>query len=71
MKKQKRFIAIMNSESFEWIALGDTEAEAKEAIRKAWNKRDAYKRERLTLEELEDWYGIGIYELSAGQCEWH
>ena len=70
-------VAIMGSEHYEWVALGDSKAEAAETIRKEWNKRQremersGYKQACIyqSWQELMDWYGIHFYELEKGQCE--
>ena len=69
------YVAIMDSESFEWMALGTTEEEAREAILTAWNNAqsrlvkmdwEAYFYE--SVEALEEDYEIRIEELTPGQC---
>ena len=72
------FIAQMDSESLEWIALGNTISEAKEAIRERWNEnqqrlvQNGWKNQPEyygTVKQLERDYDISITELEAGQCE--
>ena len=72
------FIAQMDSESLSWLAIGETEDEALEALRKRWNER-----QRKLLQDgwinkpdivgrisvLEEWYGINVTELKPGECE--
>lgn len=69
------YVAMMDSESFEWMALGTTEEEAKEAILKAWNDAqntlvsmgwdgNFYE----SVEDLEEDYEIRVEELTPGQC---
>lgn len=69
------YVATMDSESFEWMALGTTEEEAKEAILKAWNDAqntlvsmgwdgNFYE----SVEDLEEDYEIRVEELTPGQC---
>ena len=62
------FVAIMNRECFEWVGMGKTENAAKRAIHKKWNEDD--RREKMTLAELEDWYGFHVYELNAGEADY-
>ena len=73
------FVAIMESEHYSWMALGNTEEQAMDAIREAWNKhqRGVFKRdgdfEMLsfeTNEDLNNYYGIWVEELKPGQCKW-
>ena len=72
------FVAQMNSESYSWIALGETREQAGEAIRKKWNKRqrNIHKNDPdfevtiyKTVEELDNYYGIAYFEMKLGQCE--
>lgn len=65
---QGAWVATMDSESFEWKAVGRTEDEAINAIVKEWNK-DA-RRYKMTREELEDYYGIECEFMKYGKCEW-
>lgn len=72
------FVATMDSEHFEWMALGKTEKEALEALRQAWNRnqREAYKHYGgdmwlvETPNELMEYYGVWVEELKPGQCKW-
>lgn len=69
-EKVKHYIAIMETEHFSWLAVGKTEEEARNAIAKAWNKKDGYHRERQTTEQLDSYYGINVYDLADGECHW-
>lgn len=60
------FVAIMSSESYEWVGLGKTEAEAKRSILKEWNSSE--RRDRVTLEDLEEWYGFSVYQRKVGEA---
>lgn len=60
------FVALMSSESYEWVGLGKTEAEAKRSILKKWNSSD--RRDRMTLKELEEWYGFSVYQCEVGEA---
>jgi hypothetical protein len=66
---QGAWVATMDSESFEWKAVGRTEDEAINAIVKEWNK-DTFHRTSMTREELEDYYGIECEFMKYGKCEW-
>lgn len=62
------WVATMDSESFEWKAVGRTEDEAINAIVTEWNKSE--RRTKMTREELEDYYGINCEFIQYGKCEW-
>ena len=62
----KHYLAEMETEHYSWKAIGTTPEQAKRAILKAWNSDDW--REKMTLQGLDDWYGISIYELKDGEC---
>jgi hypothetical protein len=70
------FVATMDSESKTWMALGNTEENAKEAIRLEWNRcqakmeQDGYKHAETfsSIEEMEEEYDINAYALEAGQA---
>jgi hypothetical protein len=62
------WVATMDSESYEWKAVGLTEDEAIDAIAKEWNKSP--RRDSMTREELEDFYGIECEFMEYGKCEW-
>ena len=77
-KERNMVIAVMNSENYEWMSLGGTEAEAKEAIRNQWNyqqtvlvhngvknKPDIFG----NIQEMEKEYDIDIIKLSPGECK--
>ena len=59
------FIAQMESENYSWIAIGETEKEAKEAIVNKWNDST---REPMTVEKLDEYYGIATMSLKKGEC---
>ena len=76
------YVAMMESESMSWMALGNTEDEAKEAILKKWNehmdnlaKYDNYgqydwesgKYESVEMMEMD--YDICVMGLTPGVCE--
>ena len=69
-------VAIMESEHYTWVGLGDTEKEACGAILKKWNdnQRELENRGYKTAEiyntpsELMDYYGIHTYELNRGEA---
>lgn len=62
------WIATMDSECYEWKAVGRTKDEAIDAIAKEWNSSP--RRDPMTREELEDYYGIDCEFLEYGKCEW-
>ena len=62
------WIATMDSECYEWKAVGRTENEAIDAIVKEWNSSS--RRVPMTKEELEDYYGIDCEFIKYGKCEW-
>ena len=59
------YVAIMQSETYEWVAFGKTELKAKRAIEKEWNSST---REPMTLAELDEYYGIYATEVVDGKC---
>lgn len=63
------WVATMYSENFDWIAVGKTEDEARRAIATEWNKSPY--RDEMTLEDLQDYYGINCRIIEFGQCEWN
>lgn len=72
------FIATMESESCSWVALGNTEDEAKIALMERWNKRQRHLKQNGTINQtwiinnpkyLEEEYGIRVVELQPGQCK--
>lgn len=63
------WVASMDSENYEWKAVGVTQDEAIDAIVIEWNK-DKLHRTPMTREELEDYYGINCEFMEYGKCEW-
>jgi len=62
----KMYMAMMESESYTWIAFGSTAHKAKMAIKRKWDKHPyTYK---MTLKELEEEYGIKILEVAENKC---
>lgn len=73
-------IATMDSEHFEWMAIGESEALAKQLIARAFRKHlnqaygsssefpsQSWPRSNADLiTELDNYYGIGIYEGGSG-----
>ena len=65
------YIAIMYSENYTWTGVGKTKDEAIMAIVKEWNGGSgSQSREQMTLNELNDWYGIGCEFIEFGKCLW-
>ena len=60
-------VAIMKSETYSWVALGNTKTEAMNAIVEEWNDGNRL-RKNVTLEELIKWYEIRTYKLKPGEC---
>jgi hypothetical protein len=57
--------------SLEYFAAGKTEAEAEGAILKEYLKREsdiAKSRNIKTVEDLNEWHGIDVVKLNAGEC---
>ena len=63
--EDKVFVAVMNTEHFEFHAVGRTRGEAEEAIARKFNELAT---EHMTRKELDDWYGISTDELGMGDC---
>lgn len=66
------WVARMESENYEWVAVGTTEDEARNAIAIEWNKgRGSVRRDTMNRDELEEYYGISCDFLKFGECEWY
>lgn len=72
--KRKTWVAHMATSNFDFYAMGATEAEAKQAIRKGWDKH-AKEWGAPTVAEVEqggtpfdEHYGIYTVRLSNGEC---
>ncbi len=71
------FVAIMDSDSYEWVGLGDSEKEALESIRKRYNEEQqkmesrGYKTAETfdSVSDMTDWYGFRVYEIERGECD--
>ena len=65
------YVAKMESEHYEWTAVGLTEDEAVNAIVKEWNEGvGSSRRDPMTLDELRDYYGISCNFMELGKCSW-
>ena len=65
------WVAIMESESYTWTAVGLTEDEAINTIVREWNEGVGNeRRETMTRDELDSWYGIGREFIEFGKCHW-
>ena len=65
------WVATMESESYTWTAAGLTKDEAIKAIVKEWNLGLGYEhRKGMTLDELNNWYGINCEFIEFGKCNW-
>lgn len=67
-KPKGAWVATMDSERYEWKAVGRTKDEAINGIVKEWNNHP--RRATMTREELEDYYGIDCEFMQYGICEW-
>lgn len=60
------YMAMMESESYTWIAFGSTPNRAKKAIKKKWDENPyVYP---MTLEELDENYSIRVIEVVKNKC---
>lgn len=65
------WVAIMDSEHYTWKAIGLTEDEARDTIAKEWSEgKGNERRDAMTREELEEFYGINTWFIEFGQCQW-
>ena len=66
------WVATMESENYTWTAVGKTKAEAINAIVREWNEGiGSSRREIMTKNQLEEYYGIGCDFMKFGECQWH
>jgi hypothetical protein len=75
-EKKTYWVATMNSEHFEWVALGETKEQAGKALLRRWNKHKIamakYGREVesfRTWSELNEYYGIRFWELEPNRAD--
>lgn len=59
----KVYVSQMDSENFSWIAVGETPEKAERAILKLWNSAPE-RRERKTLKQLKEYYGMWTHEMT-------
>jgi hypothetical protein len=65
------WIATMDSEHYEWTAVGKTKDEAVDAIVKEWQEGKGHeRRDEMTKEELHEYYGINCQFIEFGKCNW-
>lgn len=65
------WVARMETEHYEWIAVGKTRFEAINAIVTEWNEgRGSSHRDAMSKDELEEYYGIGCNYYEFGKCQW-
>ena len=71
------FIAEMHSETKDWVALAETEMDAKEAIREKWNRDQVTMQQNgwlnypnlfSSVKKLEEVYDIDVTEIEIGEC---
>ena len=64
-KEEKVFVAVMNTESFVFQAVGRTAAEAEGAIVRKFNELAP---KRMSRGELREWYGLEAVEMAFGEA---
>lgn len=65
------WVATMESENYTWRAIGLNENEARGTIAKEWNEGIGNeRRDKMTLDELDRYYGINCEFLEFGKCNW-
>lgn len=65
------YVATMESEHYEWKAVGLTKEEARNAIAKEWNEGlGNIRRDKMSLDELNEYYGIHCWFIEFGKCLW-
>jgi hypothetical protein len=67
------FVATMQTEHFAWMAAGETEAEARAAMEQGWANHHLARgvdvlTDEVLPEDIDEYYGIRIHEIKAGQC---
>ena len=71
------YIAQMDTERYDYMSLGNTEADAKNAIRDKWNANQRTMKEQgwintphyyRTIEAMEKDYDITVFQLESGQA---
>lgn len=66
------YVATMDSEHYEWKAVGLTEEEAENAIAKEWNEGFGnMRRDKMSLDELKEYHGIHCEFIELGKCKWN
>ena len=60
------YVALMDSENYQWVGFGSTKTKAVESIVTKWNNG---MREPMGHKELDDYYGITIIKAKDGECE--
>lgn len=63
----KLYMAMMESESYTWVAFGTSPNRAKKAIKKRWDEFNPYA-EPMTLDQLEEAYEIKVIEVVKDKC---
>lgn len=65
------WVATMETEHYEWVAVGKTKDEAINAIVDAWqNGMGHERRDTMSREDLEEYYGINYCYYEFGKCQW-
>jgi hypothetical protein len=64
------FVLCMQTQNFTWLTAGETEEEAREALRKTWEFHlEQYGRgpDTFRSDEIEEQYEPSVYELGPGE----
>ena len=65
------WVATMETEHYEWVAVGKTKDEAINAIVDAWqNGMGHERRDTMSREDLEEYYSINYCYYEFGKCQW-
>ena len=65
------WVATMETEHYTWTAVGKTEDEAVNAIVTEWNEGNgSNRRDTMSKDELEEYYGIRCDYYKFGKCQW-
>lgn len=59
------YVAMANTENFQFVGIGTTEEQAKDAVLKKFNE---FAYERMTLEDFDDYYGFFVDAMRPGEA---
>ena len=69
------YVAQMETESFSWLSVGETEEQAKDAVLKRWNRNVKSQSEyygtpykKWDMETLESYYEVTVERVGMGEC---